>query len=283
MELVGRGRTGWAGRAGFDRAFSVFQAALNITPDDLVDDQTEANRNLIDKMLRDRARTFEIDLGYLLVLVLDVRTRRTSMNYNGGRPKLVAPTVPSMPDVQWLANTIDRLQHADVPCVLILSQPVIEMPGASQPWEENLPEYPEEYAQLWDAIFASKCKPLVLSGDIHWSRLYCATNGRSPEKEMYELISSPLSRIKSWLADPTLPERREGSVMWESGAHKGEGKWHRWPPGYVTDDMNTYATLTFTPRQHRRGTAVKVEASLWSLFQPTLHPVQYAEFDLKPH
>lgn len=267
----------------FDRAFSVFQAALNIAPGDLVDDRTAANRSLVDKILRDRARTFEIDLGYALVLVLDVRTRRTSMNYDGGHPQLAAPTFPDMPNVQWLANTLARLQHVDVPCVLILSQPVIELPRASKPWEENLPEYPKEFAQLWQALFASKCRPLVLSGDIHWSRLYCATNARTPEKEMYELISSPLARIKSWLADPKLPDRGEGSVMWEAGALKGEGKWQRWPPGYISDDMNTYATITFTPREHRRGTAVKVEVSLWPLFEPALRPVRFEEFLLTPH
>lgn len=266
-----------------DRAFSIFQAALNIAPSDVLDDQTEASKSVIDGILRDQARTFELDLGYVVVLLLDVRTRRTSLKYKGGHPEVAAPIFPNMPSVQWLANTVDRLRRADVPCVLILSQPLIEMPRASEPWEENLPEYPQEYAQLWEAIFASKHRPLVLSGDLHWSRLYCATNARSPEREMYELISSPLSRIKSsWLSDPTLPESREGAVMWESGALKGESKWHRWPPGHVFDDMNNYATITFMPMKHVRGTAVGVKVSLWPLTEPVLHPVRYKEFILKP-
>lgn len=266
----------------FDRAFSVFQAALNIAPGDLVDDTTEANRNLVDGMLQDQARTFELDLGYVTVLVLDVRTRRTSMSYNGDRPELAAPTFPGLPNVRWLVHTVNRLRHADVPCVVILSQPVIELPRASKPWEENLPEYAREFAQLWDAIFAAHCKPLILSGDIHWSRLYCATSARNPEREMYEFISSPLSRIKSWVADPKLPDRWEGSVQWESEALKGEGKWHRWEPGIVTDDVNNYATITFTPTEQRRGTPVKVEATMWPLFEPTLRPIRYKEFLLKP-
>ncbi len=264
-----------------DRAFAVFQAALNISPDDLVDDQTPANKAAIDRLLQDQARTFEIDLGYARLVILDVRTRRTGLRYSGGTPSLAAPTVPGLPDVQWLADTVARLK-ADVPCVLILSQPVIERPGASEPWEENLPEYPREYAQLWEAIYAAPCRPLVLSGDIHWSRLYYATSARNPQKEMYELISSPLSRIKSWLADPTLPDQRDGSVTWDAGTLKGEAKWHRWEPGYVSDDMNNYATITLTPLERRQGTAVKVEAIFWPLYEPTLRPVRYETFLLKP-
>ena len=266
----------------FDRAFSVFQAALNIAPEHLVDDATDANKQLVDGMLQDQARTFELDLGYVTVLMLDVRTRRTSMSYNGGRPELAASAFPNMPNVRWLANTVNRIRHTDVPCVVILSQPLIEFPRTSNLSEENLPEYANEFAQLWDTIFDSNCRALVLSGDIHWSRLYCATSARNPEREMYEFISSPLARIKSWIADPRLPDRREGSVQWESKTLKGEGKWHRWEPGIVTDDVNNYATITFTPAEQRRGTPVKVEAIMWPLFQPTLYPIRYKEFILKP-
>jgi len=265
----------------FDRAYSVFQASLNLDPGVLLDDSSQANRDAVDKLLRDHARTFELDLGFFRIFMLDTRTRRTSVGYNQGKPSLAVPNFAEMPAVNWLENTTRAVRALTVPGVLILSQPLVEEPNASAPWEENLPEYADDYARLWQAVCAAQAHVLVVSGDIHWSRLYSITPAERPQDDVYEFISSPLSRIRSlWgTADPKLPERREGSVRWESESARGQARWNRWPPGYVTDDRNVYATLTFTPQA--TGGSVAVDAWLWPLSEPSLRPVRYDRFILK--
>ncbi|HJT19233.1 MAG TPA: alkaline phosphatase D family protein [Nitrospira sp.] len=267
----------------FDRAFSLFQAALNLDAGRLVDDSSEANRAAVDRQLRDSVRTFEMDFGFMKLLILDVRTRRTSSTFNGGNGRLAAPRFDGLPNVRWLEDTIRSLKALTVPAVLVLSQPLVEEPGASAPWEENLPEYPDDYALLWDAVFAAQSNILVVSGDIHWTRLYCVTNSSQPDEEVYEFIASPLSRIRSFAgtADPTLPDRSQGSVKWEGREGRGLAQWKRWPPGYVRDDENVYATLTFTPEGSSAGVMIHVDAWLWPLERPSLKPVRHKRFLLK--
>lgn len=122
----------------FDRAFALFQAGLNLDPRAVVDDTSVENREKMDRLLRDDARTFSIDLGFLNILALDVRTRRTSMSYDGSKPKVAVPHFDPqaaglkggvdssrLPDVSWLEKVKDWLGNLQTPGVLILSQPLV--------------------------------------------------------------------------------------------------------------------------------------------------------------
>jgi len=244
-----------------DRAFSVFQAALNADPGALSDPMTGPDD--VDTMLKDTARTFDLDLGCLRVFVLDTRTAR-SWVLREDDARFDTAVASRFTQHSWLTRLKVSLGASKTPVVLFLSQPLIEEAGDLR--EANLPDFASNYAELCDAIFASPHDILIVSGDIHWGRLYHMEKVRSntPKQKVYEFISSPLSRIRSWkdLADPDpkVVNRREGKITWVNG----NASWLRCKD-FSTDALNMYGTLTFTPQGTDAGCTVAVEATLWGL------------------
>jgi len=233
-----------------NRAFAVFQAALNLDPAAVVDDGQE-----IDRLLSEEAPTFLLDLGLLQLFVLDTRTRRT--RYDASRPRFTAGP--------WLQRAIQWIQNLTTPGVLLVSQPMVEQRTS---WfkrkthtmgDVNLPDYDEDFADLWEAILAAGHDVLVVSGDIHWSRLYQIARPLNPGREVFEFISSPLARIP--FGTPGLGEAN-GKVEWQRS--NGTAYWTRYADCADNSDQ-LYGTLTLTPQGAAVGSPVKVEAVLWGL------------------
>jgi hypothetical protein len=132
-------------------------------------------------------------------LVLDARVHRTEK-----RQKLFSKE-------QWTALKEWSAQTQGLG-VLVVGQPVFD--AATKRMGSNadyhLADYANDYADLMNLLGRSSRSTVVLTGDVHFSRVAWAqfpANSSSPyERRVTELISSPLSmvaggRLLSWLGD----------------------------------------------------------------------------------
>jgi len=228
-----------------EAAFARFQAPLNVDPAAVV-----ADPHAIDVLLRDAARTFPLAIGPLRFFVLDTRTRRT--RFNDDDPHFAKP--------EWLDAAVAWLAALDGPGVLVVSQPMVETPAS---WYQNLthtmgdvnlPDYEADFARLWEAVFAAPHDVLVLSGDIHWSRVYALTRAGRPGRRVYEAISSPFARIPSGDAkDPG----SHGQVEW-SGGRAG---WTRRRVDVRT--RSTYSTVSLVPLGAAPASGLRARVTAW--------------------
>ncbi|MCI0377857.1 MAG: hypothetical protein L0215_09635 [Gemmataceae bacterium] len=229
-----------------DRAFSVFQASLNIDPSKLAD----TSKTLSDS-LADGARTFQMDVGPLHFFVLDVRTRRTRFN--------AAPA--HFAQAAWLDRFEQWLGGLAGPGILVVAQPLVEDPVKPiarffhTMGDVNLPDYPEDFGRLWDAICSAPHDVLILSGDIHWSRLYSITPAGKTRPQIFEVISSPLARIPG---SGSFNNSAQGKVKWNGSP--GLAEWTKW---FAKDLNPTYATLTFVPQVDQLGGSISVSIRWW--------------------
>jgi hypothetical protein len=225
-----------------DEAFQVFQAGLNVPPADVVGGVVDL----------EHVRTFRLDVGGLSLFALDTRTRRN--RYDDSWPGF-APRA-------WIDALGDWAAGLRAPGVLVVAQPLVEKPANAFQrrfhimGDVNLPDYWETYAELCDIVFGCPHDILILSGDIHWSRMYQITRG---ERTVYEVISSPLARIPQ----PTPGIGAEdGKVEWKGEGRRGKANWlRRWagvPP-------QTYATISFTPRAAGIGAPLRADVRWWAV------------------
>jgi hypothetical protein len=229
-----------------DRAFAVFQASLNC------DAGRVAAGASLPALLANEARSFGIDLGGVRIFFLDTRTART--RYDSDVPRFAEPG--------WLAQVVAWLASGPGARVLFISQPLVEERAG---WfqrmthtmgDVNLPDYDEDFAALWEGLCNCPADVLVVSGDIHWSRLYQVKRPSSPN-EIYELISSPLALIPG---DPPSRGEREGKVEWERP--RGSANWTR---RYATNDAATYTTLQLQVLDDSLLPPVLVSTTAWGL------------------
>jgi hypothetical protein len=230
-----------------DSAFDLYQAALN------VDSETFAPASGANF-----PRTFELDVDRLSFFVLDTRTRRS--RYDSDAPRMCDPAE--------FGRALAWMDGLKGPGVLFLSQPAIERPASSferfthSMGDVNLPDYAADFERLWNSLFDAPHDVLVLSGDIHWSRLVSATfKGRA----IYEAISSPLSRIP-FHSKPQMPPK----VEWGEHVRK-TAPCTAWSA--AIDEKNTYSTISFSPRS---DAAFDVTVRWWALSAESGHPPQLA-------
>ena len=227
-----------------DRAYEVFQTALNIDPA-----AAFPTTPAFHAAWRNGARTFQIDVPPLSLFFLDTRTARTRFDVD----------VPLMVPNAWIDRLRVWLRNPVQYKVLVLSQPAVE---ARSSWfqrlshtmgDVNLPDYRAQFATLWEEIFASPRDVLVLSGDIHWSRAYEVRRMGHARAKVHEVISSPLVKIPLGSADRG---DEQGKVEWPAPA--GVAHWTR---RYATTAEETYSTLTFTPFDQK----LRVQARAWKV------------------
>ena len=77
------------------------------------------------------------------------------------------------------------------PGVLAIAQPLIVTESKA---ERNLRSFPNQYAQLLDALSAADHDLVVLSGDVHYGRIASVALGNARAR-LIEIISSPLSNL----------------------------------------------------------------------------------------
>lgn len=230
-----------------DRAYEVFQVGLNLDASVIA-----GATNALTTALGGAARTFEIPIPPIRFFVLDTRTRRT--RFDDPQPHFTSPP--------WLGEAVQWLKSLSGPGVLVLSQPLVEEHVG---WfghafhtmgDVNLPDYDDDYAALCDAVFSATHDVLILSGDIHWSRSYQVSRSGNTDREVYELISSALSRIP--IGTPRIGERK-GKITWASGY----ARWNQ-RDDYATIATPTFATVTLTPLATGDDSPIRVDATAWT-------------------
>ncbi|MGH7133689.1 MAG: hypothetical protein ACREJO_17300 [Phycisphaerales bacterium] len=246
-----------------DDAFSIFQAALNLSAHQVLDAvlPLPSSSPFPISLLRTQARSFDHSLAGIPLRILDTRTART--RYDADRPSF-ADRPPHQGDepVDWLQKTLDWIAALRGPGILVVAQPVIESRAGwlarilgAMP-DNNLPDYPDDWNRLVDALLASRHAVLVLTGDLHHSRLR-AVESLNPfthlsELRLCELMSSPLARIpQGWPHSPHSTGKFEpasGTRVWNILG------------SYFTEVHPTYATLTLSPF----GAGLKVVAQAWT-------------------
>jgi hypothetical protein len=164
----------WLGRSrGADRApytdaanagLELFQTALN--PDGVVP----------------AGRSYSFKIDPVSFFVADTRTRRT-LHARADRRL--------MPDGE-LAELVRWAQTLQGPGVLVLGQPLWAAAGSDTDW--NPPAFERQYATIWGALTDAPYDVMVLSGDVHFSRVIEIAVGRG---RVYEVVTSPAVHIPS--------------------------------------------------------------------------------------
>ncbi len=250
LKWAGDGLDNPTGRAA-DEAFTLYQTALNPAPG-------EEGAACEDD--RQFCRSFQLDVSPLSILALDCRTLRTFFTDEpSGFFRRHGP--------EWTA--LRRwITHLSGPGVLSISQPPVEEPASGLArffhamGDVNLPDYGEDFRDLWKEIFASEHDILVVTGDIHVSRVSrvdpIGVPGASGRR-VYEIVASPLCHIRVGAEDepdPSLSFDASGSLDlgYSANAHTLAGSAHR----------RMYATLEFT----RFGPGIDCRVSLWGADVP---------------
>lgn len=96
-----------------------------------------------------------------------------------------------LPKVE-LAKVCDWINNLKMPGVLVLSQPVMDEQGGSS--DRNFPSYERDYKLVVKAIHDANHDVMILSGDIHYSKV-SSVEFEGRENKLYEVVSSPLSNL----------------------------------------------------------------------------------------
>ena len=245
--LSGETRQGYA-RAGIE-CLDLFQNSLNPAP-----------------AAADGGRSFRYDLAPLSFFFADVRSERTLFD---DRDR--ARHMQQQPRRMMHERDLDALvawAKGDGPLVLVIGQPLWMPAGGGTDY--NPPAFADQYARIWQALADAKRDVLVISGDVHFSRLLTL---ELPGRTVYEFITSPASHI------PTVTTTALSAVFGGQGA-QGRGtvdvprafpldKSEHYTPlkprlgRYLmgTDAQSTLALLHFTPV----GNDVEVGATMVDL------------------
>jgi hypothetical protein len=125
--------------------------------------------------------SYKFDIASLSCFALDLRAGRTLQAATNAvmcsEAELVAFEV-------WAAGLKG-------PGALLVGQPLWQGAGDWQDW--NPPAYPAQYARIWKALSEAPWDIVVLTGDIHFSRLIEIDVG--PGRRVWELTSSPACHI----------------------------------------------------------------------------------------
>lgn len=164
-----------------------------------------------------RHRSYGFELLPLRFFIADTRTERTSTEL--------------MPE-HALHALEAFLDDADGPCVLALGQP-LWIPARSKllglfTSDHNPPFFRAQYDRIWAALERCSHDVLVLSGDVHYSRVLRISPGTlATNRSIFECVSSPLCHIpkplqsaqdQSAISDPArLPERPQARAQYLFG------------------------------------------------------------------
>ncbi|HKU36788.1 MAG TPA: alkaline phosphatase D family protein, partial [Polyangiales bacterium] len=126
---------------------------------------------------------YKVRVPPLEIFVLDTRSFRSRLHL--GPQRLLAPGA--------LAALKDWALNLNGPGVLVLGQPLWIQPGD---WRDlNLPAYEQDYAAIWQALRTAPYDMLVVSGDVHHSRVLKIAFGGAPNRFVYEFVTSPACHI----------------------------------------------------------------------------------------
>lgn len=220
-----------------DRAYALFQVALNLEA------ASAAAASDLPNQLDASARSFQLDVSPLSFFFLDTRTERTRFDAHPARLCSAAS----------LQRALAWTRALKAPGVLVIPQPLVAERASNlaralhAQLDVNLPDYPADFRALWEAVSSAPHDIVILTGDLHYSRLYSISRAPISQTRVYEVVSSPLARIPSGTkANSALT----GKVEFAGGSA-------RWTKFYAGNPEATYTTLTFQPMSGRLQLAVR--------------------------
>ncbi len=125
--------------------------------------------------------SYRFELPGLSGFALDLRAGR-SMH------EIANPVMTSEPELQAFERWAAALKG---PGAVVVGQPLWMGAGDWKDW--NPPSFTAQYARIWKALAAAPFDIVVLSGDVHHSRLLEISVG--PGRRVWELVSSPVCHI----------------------------------------------------------------------------------------
>ncbi len=241
-----------AQRDDFQRAYDLYQGAMNLHPARVADPRNRDPRAL-ELMLASQTRTFALDDGPVPMFFLDLRSRRGVCDHDGA--PLAAP--------HELLRAREWLHALTAPGVLFVPQPLV-------PAGESLltllarhavdcfpADYKDDFALLCEALFAAPHDVLVVSGDIHFDRLLCIERTRADvTRQVFELCASPYSHIANDAVRDDDLRRPSGQLTW-----KGDSAGARWRRLYAHAQELSFTTVTLVTGD--AGAPVKAEVRVW--------------------
>jgi hypothetical protein len=170
-QRLGYTSAGWA-------CLDLFQSSLNPAPrPELFAPLQDASRP---------ARSFQFDLPPLSIFFADLRSNRARQ-----QSEVRMLVRRDMAALEFWAATLRG------PGVLVLSQPLWVKTGGKTDY--NPPAFAPEYRALWAALRSAPFDVLVVSGDVHHSRVLRCSFDQAPHRNVYEFVSSPASHIPTVL------------------------------------------------------------------------------------
>lgn len=191
------------------------------------------------------ARSFQFDLWPLSFFFADLRSNRNRQRA-GARMMMHGDLYA----LQTWANTLRG------PGVLVLGQPLWIETGGKM--DHNPPVFAAEYQAIWAALRAAPFDVLVISGDVHHSRVLECSLGNATNRYVYEFVSSPASHIPTKIST-VLPFNVQGGSKVSppdtvlDGGHKVTARYF-----FGTAVQNCLGFLRFVPKPDN---AVQVEAA----------------------
>jgi hypothetical protein len=184
---------------------------------------------------------FRFELDPLSFFFLDTRSFRARSADRDVR-------LITQPSRDALARWTERL---DGPGVLVLGQPLWIDKGG---WTDlNLPHYARDYAHIWRCLRSAPYDVLVVSGDVHHSRVLKIGFAGAAHRNVFEFVSSPACHIPEALSST----QGRGSLRSIPGRVENAGQSLAASYFFGTDAPNTFGLLRFVPF----GREVRVGAS----------------------
>lgn len=119
-----------------------------------------------------------------------------------------------------------------------------------------LPDYPEQYARLRDAIQNSKHSIVFLTGDVHFGRVSEVDLGNG--NKFVEIVSSPMMVVTN-----AKGQARVGKVRQPPDVFKAPAKLLRWEA--IAEGENHFVTLEFSETDDGK---IKMKINPWAILKP---------------
>ena len=177
---------------------------------------------------------YTVRIPPLELFVLDVRSFRSRDHV--GPKQLLAPGA--------LAALLDWAARLQGPGVLVLGQPL--WIAAGNAFDRNVSWYTSEYQAIWRALRQAPYDVLVVSGDVHHSRVLRIGFAGAPNRFVYEFVTSPACHIPK----PLSVHQDRGSLAEIPGKVEGSGQSLAAQAFFGTSAQQCIGLLRFVPQAH---------------------------------
>lgn len=181
-------------------------------------------------------RSFAFAVPPLSFFFLDGRSARTT--YADGRGTMLAPGD--------LAAFEAWARGLTGPGVLVVGQPLWIEPGNA--FDYNPPAYSREYQAIFRALRDAPFDVLVVSGDVHHSRLLRLSLRDAPGRALYEFVTSPASHIPTIASSMGFGSAQGRATLSLPGTLPESGQAPRAEAYFASSVPNTFGLLRFIPR-----------------------------------